>query len=182
MLIYTSKDYFLNSRIKIIPFFTWLLTYFSGCAKKPTGNCFPQLWRFFWFLLSYAIPPCFHEFLPQPWDRRANVVTSAETKQVLSITRLVWRVHFLKSADWFEKKIVKMSADNELSAILNRRQNLNDGLKVAQRSAKVSVYTEFSEFSRKQIKEYETQFKTWVLFDIFIYRHIYRGNRTLGWP
>ena len=53
-----------------------------------------------------------------------------------------------------------MSADNELSAILNRRQNLNDGLKVAQRSAKVSVYTEFSEFSRKQIKEYETQFKT----------------------
>ena len=54
----------------------------------------------------------------------------------------------------------RMSADNELSAILNRRQNLNDGLQVTKRSAKVSVYTEFSEFSRKQIKEYETQFKT----------------------
>jgi len=59
----------------------------------------------------------------------------------------------------------EMSADNELSAILNRRQNLNDGLQVAKRTAKVSVYTEFSEFSRKQIKEYETQFKTFNVSD-----------------
>jgi hypothetical protein len=58
-----------------------------------------------------------------------------------------------------------MSADNELSAILNRRQNLNDGLQVSKRSAKVSVYTEFSEFSRKQIKEYESQFKTYNVSD-----------------
>jgi len=54
----------------------------------------------------------------------------------------------------------KMSADNELTAILNRRQNLNDGVAVQKRSAKVSVYTEFSEFSRKQVKEYEVKFKT----------------------
>ena len=53
-----------------------------------------------------------------------------------------------------------MSADSELSAILNRRQNLNDGIEVQKRSAKVSVYTEFSEFSRKQVKEYETKFKS----------------------
>ena len=53
-----------------------------------------------------------------------------------------------------------MSADNELTAILNRRQNLNDGVAVQKRSAKVSVYTEFSEFSRKQVKEYEVKFKT----------------------
>ena len=47
-----------------------------------------------------------------------------------------------------------MSADNELSTILNRRQNLNDGLEVARSSSpKVSVYTEFTEFTRKQIKE-----------------------------
>merc|ERR1711899_686592 len=58
-----------------------------------------------------------------------------------------------------------MSADNELSAILNRRQNLNEGLEVAKRSAKVSVYTEFTEFSRKQIKDYETQFKTFNVSD-----------------
>jgi len=53
-----------------------------------------------------------------------------------------------------------MPADNELSEILNRRQNLNDGLEVQRRSAKISVYTEFSEFSRKQIKDYETKFKS----------------------
>jgi len=53
-----------------------------------------------------------------------------------------------------------MPADNELSEILNRRQNLNDGLDVQRRSAKISVYTEFSEFSRKQIKDYETKFKS----------------------
>ena len=53
-----------------------------------------------------------------------------------------------------------MPADNELTAILNRRQNLNDGLNVEKRTAKVSVFTEFSEFSRKEIKDYETKFKT----------------------
>ena len=52
-----------------------------------------------------------------------------------------------------------MPADDELSAILNRRQNLNEGLEVHRRSAKVSVYTEFSEFSRKEIKDYEGKFK-----------------------
>lgn len=55
----------------------------------------------------------------------------------------------------------KMPADNELSAILNRRQNLNDGMNVERRTAKVSVFTEFSEFSRKEIKDYETKFKTY---------------------
>jgi len=58
-----------------------------------------------------------------------------------------------------------MSADNELSAILNRRQNLNDGVQVSKRTAKVSVYTEFAEFTRKQIKEYESQFKTYNVSD-----------------
>ena len=53
-----------------------------------------------------------------------------------------------------------MPADNELSEILNRRQNLNDGLDVQRRSAKMSVYTEFSELSRNQIKDYETKFKS----------------------
>ena len=61
-----------------------------------------------------------------------------------------------------------MEADNELSAILQRRQNLNDagdvGQPVEQKFVKVNVYTEFKEFSRKQIKEYETRFKQWVKF------------------
>jgi len=58
-----------------------------------------------------------------------------------------------------------MPADNELSAILNRRQNLNDaidgGQDVEKRQVKVhkNIYTEFQEFSRKEIKEYESKFK-----------------------
>ena len=59
-----------------------------------------------------------------------------------------------------------MPADNELSAILNRRQNLNDALDngedVEKNYVKVhkNVYTEFQEFSRKEIKEYEAKFKS----------------------
>ena len=59
-----------------------------------------------------------------------------------------------------------MSASDELSAILSRRQNLNDaidnGEEVDKKFVPVSknVYTEFSEFSRKEIKEYETKFKS----------------------
>jgi len=58
-----------------------------------------------------------------------------------------------------------MEADNELSAVLTRRQTLNDklanGVDVEPKFVKVSknVYTEFSEFSRKEIKEYERRFK-----------------------
>jgi len=58
-----------------------------------------------------------------------------------------------------------MPADNELSAILSRRQNLNDaidgGQDVEKRQVKVhkNIYTEFQEFSRKEIKEYESKFK-----------------------
>ena len=58
-----------------------------------------------------------------------------------------------------------MPADNELSAILNRRQNLNDALDSGQDvdknfvKVKKNVYTEFQEFSRKEIKDYESQFK-----------------------
>ena len=57
-----------------------------------------------------------------------------------------------------------MPADSELSALLARRTLLNesetDGGKLPQRQrVKISVYTEFTEFSRKQIKEYEQKFK-----------------------
>jgi len=60
-----------------------------------------------------------------------------------------------------------MPADDELSAILNRRQNLNDKLEngenVEKNYVKVSknVYTEFQEFSRKEIKDYEAKFKSY---------------------
>lgn len=56
-----------------------------------------------------------------------------------------------------------MPADEELSCILNRRQEINDALDAGkpfeyQFKAHRSVYAEFHEFSRKQIKDYEKMF------------------------
>lgn len=55
-----------------------------------------------------------------------------------------------------------MSADSELSNILNRRQQINDALEngeeVKHSFKVVNVYTEFHEFSRKQIKDYQATF------------------------
>ena len=59
-----------------------------------------------------------------------------------------------------------MSASEELSAVLTRRQTLNDaidsGEAVDKKFVAVSknVFTEFAEFSRKEIKEYEKKFKS----------------------
>lgn len=58
-----------------------------------------------------------------------------------------------------------MPADNELTAKLTRRLDRNEALEQGQqvtntyRTTGVSIYSEFSEFSRKQIKEYEHAFK-----------------------
>jgi len=55
-----------------------------------------------------------------------------------------------------------MSADSELSSILNRRQQMNEdlenGKEVKHTFKVVNIYTEFHEFSRKEIKEYQTTF------------------------
>lgn len=52
---------------------------------------------------------------------------------------------------------------SELTHILNRRQEIMDsqeaGISVP-RNYKVNVYTEFQEFSRKQIKDYQKTFNT----------------------
>lgn len=55
-----------------------------------------------------------------------------------------------------------MSADAELSSILNRRQQINDALDNGQAVRPtfkvVNIYTEFHEFSRKEIKDYQDTF------------------------
>lgn len=55
-----------------------------------------------------------------------------------------------------------MAATDELSGILSRRQEINDkleeGLEVKPKYKFVNVYTEFHEFSRKEIKQYEETF------------------------
>lgn len=58
-----------------------------------------------------------------------------------------------------------MSADSELSSILNRRQQKNEDLEngkdVKPTFKVINVYTEFHEFSRKEIKEYQQTFNTY---------------------
>lgn len=55
-----------------------------------------------------------------------------------------------------------MAASEELSGILMRRQAINDkleeGVEVTPKYKIVNVYTEFHEFSRKEIKQYEDTF------------------------
>ena len=60
------------------------------------------------------------------------------------------------------EKAISDSATDELSKKLNRRQDINEGnlddFKPMLRS--FNPFTEFKEFSRKQIKEYENIFKS----------------------
>ncbi|XP_072263879.1 EF-hand domain-containing protein D1 [Pyxicephalus adspersus] len=59
-----------------------------------------------------------------------------------------------------EEKPATANADSELSAKLNRRNDINAGNPVpAHRTTIFNPYTEFKEFSRKQIKDMEAMFK-----------------------
>lgn len=57
-----------------------------------------------------------------------------------------------------------MSADSELCSILNRRQQINDALENGETvqpqmvGRPHNIYTEFQEFSRKEIKDYQATF------------------------
>ncbi|KAF5291429.1 hypothetical protein FQR65_LT01740 [Abscondita terminalis] len=56
-----------------------------------------------------------------------------------------------------------MSVESELNSILIRRQEINDaidnGTEVKLKYKFVNIYTEFHEFTRREIKQYETTFK-----------------------
>lgn len=60
-----------------------------------------------------------------------------------------------------------MSADSELSTILNRRQQINDALENGEtvtqsfrQNVHRNIYAEFHEFTRKEIKDYQATFNT----------------------
>lgn len=63
---------------------------------------------------------------------------------------------------FFGAHFIAMAATEELSDILSRRQEINDkleeGLEIKPKYKFVNVYTEFHEFSRKEIKQYEQTF------------------------
>lgn len=59
-----------------------------------------------------------------------------------------------------DKEGISDSASDELSKKLSRRQDINEGSGDYQPHFRVqNPYTEFKEFSRKQVKEYEKKFK-----------------------
>ncbi|KAL3274662.1 hypothetical protein HHI36_016042 [Cryptolaemus montrouzieri] len=74
-----------------------------------------------------------------------------------------------------------MSADQELNSVLMRRQEINealdngDSVKLTYRV--VNVYTEFHEFSRKEIKQYEAVFKNPHLIVVKIHEHFLQASR-----
>ncbi|GLG94071.1 Uncharacterized protein GBIM_01349 [Gryllus bimaculatus] len=60
----------------------------------------------------------------------------------------------------------EMPADAELSSLLDRRQAINEGRPVAPSAVaapRVSVFTEFHELSRREIREYEATFRRLIL-------------------
>lgn len=58
-----------------------------------------------------------------------------------------------------ERGCLTARADAELSAKLCRRQDINEGAAQPRRAAVFNPYTEFKEFSRRQIKDMERMFR-----------------------
>lgn len=58
-----------------------------------------------------------------------------------------------------ERSCLTASAGAELSAKLCRRQDINEGAAQPRRAAVFNPYTEFKEFSRRQIKDMERMFR-----------------------
>lgn len=58
-----------------------------------------------------------------------------------------------------DRSCLTASAGAELSAKLCRRQDINEGAAQPRRAAVFNPYTEFKEFSRRQIKDMERMFR-----------------------
>lgn len=101
----------------------------------------------------------------------------------VAVKNTVSRVFFYENtvlpSSFFRAQITTMAATEELSCILSRRQEINDKLEEGQEIKPkykfVNVYTEFHEFSRKEIKQYEVTFNKWVRNIHFIFNKI-RNN------
>ncbi|PSN54953.1 hypothetical protein C0J52_01662 [Blattella germanica] len=78
-----------------------------------------------------------------------------------------------------------MPADQELSSILNRRQQINDALDEGKevapqfKNVKKNIFSEFHEFSRREIKEYEKTFNS--IFNTFRTEPV-RDTGSGTWP
>lgn len=63
-----------------------------------------------------------------------------------------------------------MSADNELSSVLNRRQQINEALENGEEvKPKQKIKNIYIEFTRKQLKEYQELFSRLLEIDWFYF-------------
>lgn len=74
----------------------------------------------------------------------------------------------------------------ELSSILNRRQQINEALEngeeIKHTFKVVNIYTEFHEFSRKEIKDYQTTFNRFVNTHIYICEILKKAKTVMTLP
>lgn len=76
-----------------------------------------------------------------------------------------------------------MSETNELANKLARRQALNEDEDAPRRQLQVfNPYTEFKEFTRKQIKDFEKMFKKWVLIHFTKILFTKKKSYDKDWP
>eukprot|EP00061_Rhincodon_typus_P015601 g43370.t1 len=95
------------------------------------------------------------EELAKKLQRRLMLQISAEDAN----GEIVENNNYLDIGGGTEDKPVRRNASTELSVILSRRLDINEGTKEPKQIKVFNPYTEFKEFTRKQIKEMEKMFK-----------------------
>ncbi|XP_043557913.1 EF-hand domain-containing protein D1 [Chiloscyllium plagiosum] len=95
------------------------------------------------------------EELAKKLQRRLMLQISAEDAN----GEMVENNNYLDIGGGTEGQPVRRNTDTELSVILSRRLDINEGTKEPKQIKVFNPYTEFKEFTRKQIKEMEKMFK-----------------------
>ncbi|XP_060690242.1 EF-hand domain-containing protein D1 isoform X1 [Hemiscyllium ocellatum] len=95
------------------------------------------------------------EELAKKLQRRLMLQISAEDAN----GEMVENNNYLEIGGGTEGRPVRRNTDTELSVILSRRLDINEGTKEPKQNKVFNPYTEFKEFTRKQIKEMEKMFK-----------------------
>ncbi|NXA20655.1 EFHD1 protein, partial [Ibidorhyncha struthersii] len=99
------------------------------------------------------------EELAQKLQRRLQLEESGAAAEGEAVAKGEEEEVAAVAGDEAERSSLTASADAELSAKLCRRQDINEGAAQPRRAAVFNPYTEFKEFSRRQIKDMERMFR-----------------------
>ncbi|XP_069831604.1 EF-hand domain-containing protein D1 [Dendropsophus ebraccatus] len=130
-------------------------------APSPPGSSPPPYPRSGWKLASTCVHPSrpLPSCAPGPMAEN-ELAQKLQRRLVLEDAPAEGEVPGHPEPNGEEEKPVSACADSELSAKLNRRNDINQGTAVpANRGHIFNPYTEFKEFSRKQIKDMEAMFR-----------------------